>query len=234
MSVKNNFVYSVQFLDAQQASLSSERMATYITRTGGNRENAARLYTWNVAASAAFYGPLQGLEIALRNAIHREMTIEFGGNWYDNPRCGLDGRTLATINSAKTDLIRSGYAVDPPHMVAALTFGFWVALLGSGGRLSNGAKANYEMTLWRPALYRAFCYTKVSRKGAHLPLDYLRTLRNRIAHHEPIFNRHLARDYASILTTAAAICPDTANWIAHHSRVGEILSQSPNDPALMF
>ena len=41
------------------------------------------------------------------------------------------------------------------------------------------------------------------------PLDYLRTFRNRIAHHEPIFGRHLAADYTSILEVAGWICPDT-------------------------
>jgi hypothetical protein len=40
-------------------------------------------------------------------------------------------------------------------------------------------------------------------------LDYLRTFRNRIAHHEPIFGRHLAADYTSILEVAGWICPDT-------------------------
>jgi hypothetical protein len=32
------------------------------------------LYVWNTALAAAFYGPLQSLEIALRNALHAELT----------------------------------------------------------------------------------------------------------------------------------------------------------------
>ena len=38
-------------------------------------------------------------------------------------------------------------------LVATLPFGFWVALLGAGGRIERaGPKADYEKTLWRPAL----------------------------------------------------------------------------------
>ena len=38
-------------------------------------------------------------------------------------------------------------------MVAGLSVGFWDSLLGPGGRIGrSNRKANYEMTLWRPAL----------------------------------------------------------------------------------
>ena len=60
-------------------------------------------------------------------------------------------------------------------MVATLSFGFWVSLLGPGGRIKGSAlRANYEMTLWRPALRRAFPYRKtLTRREAHKPLNYL-------------------------------------------------------------
>ena len=232
--VKGAFSYTDAVLDALETSLSPERLATYVTRASGNRERAVRLYTWNTAISAAFYGPLQGLEVALRNAMHRELSAKYGAAWYDNPACGLDLRTEGRIAVARSELRRDGYADDPPHVVATLSFGFWVALLGAGGRVAGAGRANYEMTLWRPALFRAFRHAKISRKSAHAPLDYLRTFRNRIAHHEPIFDRHLAKDYASILDVAGWISPDTRNWISHHSRVEQLLAQSSDDPDLMF
>ncbi len=232
--VKDAFSYTDVVLDALERSLSPERMAAYVAKAGGDREKAVRLYTWNTAVSAAFYGPLQGLEVALRNAMHRELRAKYGADWYDNPACGLDAMTDARIAAARADLRRDGYVDDPPHMVAALSFGFWVALLGAGGRLSEFGKANYEMTLWRPALFRAFRHAKVNRKSAHAPLDYLRTFRNRIAHHEPIIDRHLAKDYASILQVAGWISPHTQTWISHHSRVDALLAQSPDNSGLMF
>ncbi|GAU86864.1 hypothetical protein BIWAKO_06812 [Bosea sp. BIWAKO-01] len=74
----------------------------------------------------------------------------------------------------------------------------------------------------------------MSRKSAHAPLDYLRTFRNRIAHHEPIFDRHLAADYTSLLQVANWISAEARDWISHHSRVRAMLAQSPDDPALLF
>jgi hypothetical protein len=219
------FSFSDEVLDALIASLSPERAATYVAAAGGDRGRAMRLYTWNTALSAAFYGPLQGLEVALRNAMHRELVVSYGPGWYDNPGCGFDAGTLRRIEGAKDGLRRDGYPVDPPHLVAALSFGFWVALLGRGGRGGSlgAAKRNYEMTLWRPCLHKAFPHAKVSRVQAHTPLDYLRTLRNRIAHHEPVFTRHLEADYRSVLTVTGWICPETREWIDHHGRIEDLL-----------
>ncbi|NTI78586.1 Abi family protein [Rhizobium rhizogenes] len=232
--VNNGFSYTDAVIDALETSLSPERMATYVQRAGGDRESAVRLYTWNTAVSAAFYGPLQGLEVALRNAMHRELARKYGQDWYDDPAAGLDGGTLARISAARTDLRRDGYPDDPPHIVAALSFGFWVALLGPGGRAPTGGRANYEMTIWRAGVFKAFPHARLSRKSAHAPLDYLRTFRNRIAHHEPIFDRHLAADYTSLQQVAGWISPETLTWINHHSRVPVLLAQSPADPGLTF
>jgi hypothetical protein len=232
----NGFLLNENIISALETSLSPERMATYFTATGGDPEKAFYLYTWNTAVSAAFYGPLQGLEVALRNAMHRELAIVYGQDWYDNPKCQLDAKGHERVNSAKRDLEKGDYRIDPPHVVAALSFGFWVSLLGSGGRVGEfgSPRANYEMVLWRPALYRAFSKIRRSRSNIHRPLDFLRILRNRIAHHEPIFTRHLAADHASILEVTGWICPETRDWIEHHSRVPEILTFPRDANTLKF
>lgn len=232
--IVNIFDLQDDVLQALEASLSPERMETYVQEAGGDREKALRLYTWNTAISAAFYGPLQGLEVALRNAIHRELDAVYGPDWYDNPACGLDSGALERIDAAKRTLRKSRYPVDPPHMVAELAFGFWVSLLGSGGWAPDRSKRDYEKTLWRKCLYKAFPHARLSRKQAHAPLDYLRTFRNRIAHHEPIFDRHLKADYQSILKVSGWMCPKTRNWIEHHSRVEELLTCTRDDGNVMF
>jgi hypothetical protein len=235
MAVKD-FSFEEPVLDALQASLSPERFGTYLAASGGNRAGAMRLYTWNTALSAAFYGPLQGLEVALRNAMHRRLSAKYGAAWYDNPAARFAAGTRQRIHAAKEDLTRSRYPVDPPHLVAALTFGFWVSLLGRGGQsgIAGTPKSDYEMTLWRPALAQAFPHARLSRAHAHQQLDYLRTFRNRIAHHEPIFERHLAADHASILAVTGWIDTDTQRWIAHHSRVPALLDQPRERAALQF
>ncbi|WP_168455106.1 Abi family protein [Acetobacter pasteurianus] len=226
MTVKN-FPLSEPVLQALQTSLSPERFSTYLRASDGHQEQALRLYTHNTALSAAFYGPLQGLEIAVRNALHRELTARFGPAWYDNRLTGLNPKAQDQILRAKRDVQREHRQADPPHVVASLSFGFWVALLGKGGN------SNYEMILWRPALAKAFPHARLGRKQAHQQLDYLRTFRNRIAHHEPIFTRHLAADHEAILRVTGWICPLTRDWIASHSRVPTLLAQ-PASADLLF
>ena len=205
-------------------------MSTYLAAAGGDREKAFHLYAWNTATSAAFYGPLQGLEVALRNAIHRQLAGCYGAAWYDNPAAGLDAGCLERIDNAKKELARARHAAGPPRIVAALSFGFWISLLGSGGRNPAGRKADYERTLWRPALRGAFPHhAPLRRKQAHSPLDYLRTLRNRIAHHEPIFARRLSEDHQRILEVTGWISPGVRTWIEGHSRVPMLLAASATD-----
>ena len=87
-----------------EISLSVDRLGTYLTAAGDDRINAIRLYTWNTAISAAFYGPLQALEIAPRDAINRELAAVNGQAWYDNIKTGLDSGCLARIEKAKRNL----------------------------------------------------------------------------------------------------------------------------------
>ena len=213
-----------------ETSLSSARMSTYLEAVDGNREKAARLYAWNTAVSAAFYASLQALEVALRNAMHAQLASRYGVPWYDNRNAGLDKGASARIAITKRDLARNRYARTPSNMVAALSFGFWVSLLGPGGHLDDtDRKANCEMTLWRPALRGAFLHrTALTRKQIHGPLDHLRALRNRIAHHEPIFARHLMKDHERIVEIIGWISPGTRAWLEHYSRTPDLL-ETPKD-----
>ena len=79
----NTWSWTEDLLDDLEASFSPDRLSTYLTAAGGERERALQLYTRNTQLSAAFYGPLQGLEIALRNALHRQLTRLYGAAWYE-------------------------------------------------------------------------------------------------------------------------------------------------------
>ena len=91
------FSYTAESLDALEASFSRERLCIYLDAVRGNRERALRLHAWNTAVSAAFYEPLQWLEVILRNAMHRELAERYGPAWYDAPDAGLDGGALDRI-----------------------------------------------------------------------------------------------------------------------------------------
>ena len=83
----NTWSWTEDLLDELEASFSPERLRTYLRAAKGDRKRALQLYTWNTKISAAFYGPLQGLEIALRNAIHQQLTRCYGAASASGCRC---------------------------------------------------------------------------------------------------------------------------------------------------
>ena len=212
-------------LRALRRCLSGDRFGTYEQASGGDGRLAAKLYSWNTAASAALFSPLHWLEVSLRNAMHEQLADRFGADWYDQLDDRLSVGCLGRLSEARHRLRTQGAPATSGRLAAALPFGFWVSLLGRGGKLANGHRANYEMALWRPCLRRAFVSSEaLTRRHVHSELDDLRKLRNRIAHHEPIFRRDLASDYARILDALGWISPEVAAWVQHQSRVEEVLA----------
>lgn len=58
-------------------------------------------------------------------------------------------------------------------------------------------------------------------------LEQLRKLRNRIAHHEPIFTRNLSDDLQKIRELIALRCPVTAHWMDHHQQATDLIAAKP-------
>ena len=89
-------------LDDLEAWSPPNRMSTYVAAAEGDGERAVELYARNTLVSAAFYVPLQGLEVALRNAMHGQLARSYGEAWYDNADAGLDLGTLDGSAEART------------------------------------------------------------------------------------------------------------------------------------
>jgi abortive infection bacteriophage resistance protein len=210
------FTYNHNNINQLEKTISPDRLSTYLIESQNNHELALKLYLWNSKISAAFYIPLQGLEVTLRNALHQELSKKFQTPfWYDV--APLDAQSKENITDAKSKINKSHKSIDPPHVVAELSFGFWVSLLNKA----------YHQTLWIPALGKAFPNAGLPRSEIHSTLNHIRILRNRIAHHEPIFKRHLEKDYKSIIEFIEWINPVTAEWIDKNNDVLDILNKSP-------
>lgn len=207
----DDYVYDDQAIAALRMSMSTERMAPYLRIARGSQARALRLYVRNVALGSAFLGPLQALEVTLRNSVHALMSARHGSNWYETV-C-LEDPQRRGIDTARRLLLREGKTESPGRVVAAASFGFWVGLF---------AKA-YEESLWRPLLHQAF-QPVPSRTVVHEQLNRLRTLRNRIAHHESILGRKLSDDHQRILDILETLSPGVSQWVRHHSRVPETLA----------
>jgi len=95
-------------------------------------------------------------------------------------------------------------------LIAELSFGFWTSLFGR----------KYE-EVWRHCLRKIFkdCNGKLVRKDIFPRLNEIRELRNRIAHHEPIFRREKFKDLEAILNLSEQICPVTAEWIEKETQL---------------
>ena len=69
--------------------------------------------------------------------------------------------------------------------------------------------------------------TQELRKALYENIQELRWLRNRIAHHEPIFTRNLQEDYDTTLKLIGWRDEATANWI---ERIQDVTSFIQNQP----
>lgn len=205
--------YDETAIRALRRAISEERFTTFLRIADGDGRRALQFYTRNIALGAAFHGPLQALEITLRNAVHHSMTETYGLAWLTS--APLRAPEQQAVHKAMQSLEQSGKPKTPSRLVAASNLGFWVALFAK----------KYDASLWRTALHRLFG-ADWPRADVHESLNRLRTLRNRIAHHEPILQRHLRADHNGILSILDALSPDAANWVAHHSRVPQILAES--------
>ena len=210
-STQKQYQYSSQILMALREDISPDRFNTYLKHASGAHELAMQLYTWNIALGSAFYGPLQALEVTLRNAIHNQMASRHGDLWFNNPAL-LKQKQRNSVTRAARELREQKKQSTAGRMVAQLSFGFWPALFAK----------RYDALLWRTDLHQIFS-PQPNRQELYNQLNRLRTLRNRIAHHEPILQRDLRTDYEKLLWILEMLSPEAALWVTHHSRVIEVL-----------
>jgi hypothetical protein len=190
-------------------SLSKDRFQTYLAATNFDAAHAAALYIWNARVGAAFHLPLQGVEVSLRNDLNRRLIKLHGEHWWRQPdfRRNAHRRTMMQISAATQGLRKRHRPETNPNMVSAMSFGFWTTLLRSPHPSLNAAHQSI---------------VALDSQAAHVA-----ALRNRIAHHEPIFRRDLLADYGIAMRLLHAICPATHDWIRPHCRVPSLVRQKP-------
>ena len=148
-------------------------------------------------------------------ATDRELAAKFGHEWFKDAGflALVDGRSHAILLKAQKDAAKhwpKGKALPSGKVIAELTFGFWLQLTDS----------KLEHKLWVPCLHKAFAPRKAPKRAIfNQQLEKLRQLRNRVAHHEPIFHLDLLDAHHRIFEVGQLLCPTTARVMDQTSTV---------------
>jgi hypothetical protein len=199
---------------ALEKTISVKRLDKYLSVMNGDLGKSLKLYEENTRLAEAFYTPLQCLEVCFRNTLNLRVSETYGVDWLTNGRPPLEPGFVKTIEDVVAELIKGGHSNNPDDIVAELNFGFWVGLIGP----------SYDATLWRQTLFKGFLAKGGGQKrsAVHSRFNAIRRFRNRVAHHEPIFDRPLTQLHAEIIESISWMCRHTSNWAAHHSRYDEV------------
>jgi hypothetical protein len=212
---------------AIETVLSRDRLGTYQrTLQQLSTRRAITLYAWNAEVSGAFLLPQQVCEVAMRNAVSDALSSVYGPDWpwaagfersLPDPRSGFSLRRELCLAKAK---MTQGETV---RVVPELKFAFWIRLFTQ----------RFDQRLWLANIHRLFpglpagLPAERCRAQIYEELECVRSIRNRIAHHEPIFARNLMADYQRMLRLVAWRCPRTAVWLDQAQGVRRVLDAKP-------
>lgn len=163
-------------------------------------------------------------EIATRNAVSDALTATYGPRWpWDgNFERSLPGPGGPSYNPRR-DLTRAR-SKEPTtgKVIAELKFAFWQSMF----------TARHDVRVWDHQILTLFpsrtSHTARELRGRiYTDLDSIRKLRNRVAHHEPIFSRNLTDDLTRLLELVELRCTDTAGWLRAMEEVSTLLPQRP-------
>lgn len=108
-------------------------------------------------------------------------------------------------------------------VIPELKFIFWQTIFTS----------RFDSRLWTHHLRTVLPHSDASKSIGQIraliyaELEQLRKLRNRIAHHEPIFKRNLTDDLQKVHDLIAIRCPMTAAWMLRNQQTQALIASKP-------
>lgn len=201
--------------------ISPDRLHSYITHCRGNQEAALTLYVWNTLAASTFWATLSHLEVALRNTLATRLAQRHRhkgrpGSWLDDPHNELEQRARDDIRQARDRVRLKRNTPSDGQTISELSFGFWRFLL-----------ANRYVNLWTDLLPGFPGLPDRNRTSVEKPIKQLHQFRNRLAHHEPIWNKKLTDRYRDICNVLDYIDPDMSKWVAQNCQITSVLATCP-------
>lgn len=214
---------------AVKSALSSPRIGTYEAAAGTNGDedpSALNLYLWNAQISGVFLAPLHICEVVVRNTVADVLQQKYGERWAWVPAFEQSLPSQPVGYSPRRDLLNARRnAQTVGEVITELKFAFWQRMFTS----------RHDVRLWDPYLFQVMPGLDASkpvdqlRRDIYDDLEKIRTLRNRIAHHEPILTRNLADDFMCITRMIAYRSQVTADWMTSNNekQVQTMLQSKP-------
>ncbi|HKT65043.1 hypothetical protein [Burkholderia sp. 22313] len=214
-------------IEAITSALSRSRMSTF--EAGAKPKDAQdmaslQLYAWNAAISGALLPVLHVCEVVVRNAVSDALEALYGPKWAwsDSFEQSLPRPPQGYCQHKDLLDARKG-AETIGKVIPELKFAFWQRMFT---KRHDGRLWNRYLRDVLPNLDKEMP-VKVHRDTIFNHLDNIRLLRNRIAHHEPIFNRNLTEDYAKIMSLIHYRCNFTAMWLSQSQIVSTTIKAKP-------
>lgn len=211
------------FIGTLRATLSEARFDRYVQASNGDPVRALQLYHWNAKLSQSLYFPLQMWEVALRNKLNSFLCWKFNASWPFDRRAlrqltHFDRRRVQEAVE-RLERRRRVIPVSTNAVVADLSAGFWVALFNQ----------DYEIPFsWRYNLVRIFTAEPgLATAEVRLICNDLLYLRNRVAHHEPIYHLPLPQRRAELDRLVAAMCPSAFAFVNSACTFEEVWKSKP-------
>ena len=201
--------------------LGKPRVRGYLDACGGDPDAALALYRWNTLAGGALWESLSHLEIVLRNVLADRLAARHTAagrpeSWLDDPAGELDARARRDIAAARRRARSKGKSATEGQTLAELPFGFWKFLM-----------AKRYTFLW-PDLVSGFPNAPDrARTTIEEPVSRLHQLRNRLAHHERVWNQPLKDRYRDLVFLLGCVNEDLVAWVAAGCRVETVLDTCP-------
>ena len=214
-----------------KAALSHERLRKYAynpkTKITYTDEEIFKRYLYNMELGGEINKAIHVFEVLLRNSIVNNWNLHFGETeWPLNKRHIHNSKKyediFKDIDNA-TKIIKNHYTND--DIVAALTLGFWKKMLSSKFDVQNInliKKIFPFRRSWQPRL--------VTDIGIiYDAIEIVWKLRNRIAHHEPIFHRaDLINQYEIIVELIQSIDEESL-YLLKNNRFKQLLKDGWNN-----
>lgn len=213
------YEYSEMDIEALERLISAKRFSTYLKAAGFQAHHALELYLYNARLAKAFLFPLHVLEIMLRNAVDEVLSARFSTDWHLDAGLHriLTPESRATLDKA-VSRAEKARASSKDDVIARLTFDFW----------SNLFRPHYDRAIWQTGMKCLLPNTVITRARFKPLVMDINLLRNRIAHHEPIFAMDVSNQYKRILTAIDHRSPQAAQWLKAHATVNKVMRTKPS------